>query len=106
MKADNGLELESALSLHRDGTVIALLANPRASRSEIIGLHDGRLKVHLKAPPVAGKANAELFAFVAKLLKVRRQDLSLLSGATGRRKRVLVVGMSPEQVAACIAQRV
>ena len=39
------------------GVEIAVHAQPRASRSRLVGEHDGRLKVQLAAPPVEGEAN-------------------------------------------------
>lgn len=43
---------------------------PRASRTELAGEHDGALKVRLAASPVGGDANRELVRFVAKTLGV------------------------------------
>ena len=43
---------------------------PRASRSEVIGEHNGALKVRITAPPVNGAANAELIKVLAKHLNV------------------------------------
>jgi uncharacterized protein (TIGR00251 family) len=88
---------------HRDGTVIDLLVQPRASRSEIAGIHDGALRVRIAAPPVDGAANAAIIDFLSKQLKVRKSDIEITSGATGRRKRVLIRGIEPETVRQILA---
>ncbi len=75
------------------GAVLEILAQPRASRSRVVGEHDGRLKVQLAAPPVDGEANAALLAYLADVLGVKRADVALLAGETGRRKRVRVAGL-------------
>ena len=75
---------------------------PRASRSRIVGLHDGRLKIQLAAPPVDGEANAALLAFLAELLGVKRADVALLAGETGRRKRVRIAGVGASAAAAAL----
>lgn len=81
------------------GAVLEILAQPRASRTRVVGEHDGRLKIQLAAPPVDGEANAVLLAFLAHALGVKRADLSLLAGESGRRKRVRVAAL-PAAVAA------
>lgn len=63
-------------------------AQPRASRTEVVGEHDGTLKVRLAAPPVDGAANDELVRFIAKRLGVAPSRVRLLSGDTGRTKLV------------------
>lgn len=65
---------------------------PGAKRDEWAGLHDGRLKLRIAAPPVEGKANARLIAFVAAQFKVPRQAVSLVSGDSGRRKTLRIAG--------------
>jgi uncharacterized protein (TIGR00251 family) len=84
------------------GAVLEILVQPRASRSRVVGEHDGRLKIQLAAPPVDGEANAALLAFLAGALRVKRVDLALLAGATGRRKRVRVAGVSAATAAAAL----
>ncbi len=74
------------------GVVLEVLVQPRASRTRAVGEHDGRLKVQLAAPPVDGEANAALIAFLAAALGVRRADVAILRGDTGRRKTVRVAG--------------
>ena len=81
------------------GAVLEILAQPRASRSRVVGEHDGRLKIQLAAPPVDGEANAALLAYLADALGVKRADLALLAGETGRRKRVRVSGLGAEAAA-------
>jgi uncharacterized protein len=82
------------------GAVLEVLAQPRASKSRVVGEHDGRLKIQLAAPPVDGEANAALLAFLADALGVRRADVALLAGETGRRKRVRVAGLGAGDAAA------
>jgi uncharacterized protein len=77
---------------------LELLVQPRASRTRVAGEHDGRLRVQLAAPPVDGEANAALVAFLAGALGVRKTDVALLRGETGRRKTVRVGGVSAAAV--------
>lgn len=66
---------------------------PRSSRTRVAGLHQDRLKIQLNAPPVDGEANAALIALLAELLAVKKQQIELVSGQTGRRKRVRILGI-------------
>jgi len=84
------------------GAVLELLVQPRASRTRVAGEHDGRLKIQLAAPPVEGEANAALLAFLAGALGVKRADVALLAGETGRRKRVRVAGVTAAGAAAAL----
>ncbi len=72
--------------------ILNLHIQPRAKLNEIAGVHNGRLKVRLKAPPVDGKANACLLAFLAEQFQVKRNEVVLESGVHGRDKRVSVEG--------------
>ena len=73
---------------------------PRASRSEVAGLHGQSLKVRLQAPPVDGAANEALVAFLAESLGVRSRDVRLVSGASSRAKVVEVLGVTRGRVEA------
>jgi uncharacterized protein len=88
----------SPVSDHRDGATIEVYVQPRASRSEILGIHDGALRVRIAAPPVDGAANAEVIALLAKALGVPRSRVELLSGQTSRRKRMLIHGMTDADI--------
>jgi uncharacterized protein (TIGR00251 family) len=63
---------------------------PKASRDEFAGLHGERLKIRLTAPPVDGKANAHLLAFLASAFAVGKSQVSLESGQQSRQKRVRI----------------
>jgi len=63
---------------------------PRASRDEFCGRHGDSLKIRIKAPPIEGRANAQLTRFLAKAFGVARGDVEILSGELGRQKRVKI----------------
>ena len=84
-----------------DGSVILTLhIQPGAKKTEITGLHGEALKIRLAAPPVDGKANAALIAFLAKACGVSKSSVELVSGDTSRAKRVRVSGADPATVEA------
>jgi len=70
--------------------VLALHVQPGAKHSGFAGLHGDALKVRLAAPPVEGKANAELQRFLAEAFGVPQRSVSLLRGATSRDKLVRI----------------
>ncbi len=63
---------------------------PNAKRTQVDGLHDGALRVRLAAPPIDGRANQALVAWLAKSLGVARRDVVVLRGESGRRKQVAI----------------
>ncbi|HWN09927.1 MAG TPA: DUF167 domain-containing protein [Pyrinomonadaceae bacterium] len=63
---------------------------PRASRSEIVGEHDGALRVRLAAPPVEGAANEELVRTIAAAFSVSRSAVEILAGQTSKLKTIRV----------------
>lgn len=71
---------------------------PRASKTEIVGLHGDALKVRLAAPPVEGQANTELCQFLAQYFGVLRQEVQILSGKGARQKRVLIKGKTVQEI--------
>ena len=84
--------------------VLDLSVQPGAKHTGIDGLHDGALRVRLAAPPVDGKANSQLLAWLAAELHCPKRDLQLLRGEASRRKQVQVA--LPEQVVATWLDRV
>lgn len=72
--------------------VLELQVQPGAARTEVAGLHDGRLKLRLGARAVDGRANAALVEFIAARLGAAKRDVTIEAGASSRRKRVQVIG--------------
>lgn len=75
---------------------------PRASRSKVVGVHDGSLKVALAAPPVDGAANEALIALLAQLLGRPKSAVRLVRGQSSRRKTLAVDGVDVAQVLALV----
>lgn len=75
---------------HRDGATFDVYAQPRASRSEVVGVHDGALRVRITAAPVEGAANEAIVTLLSNHLGIRRTDIVIIGGAASRWKRVLV----------------
>ncbi len=69
---------------------------PKASKDEFAGLHGERLKIRISAPPIDGRANAQLLAFIAKAFGVAKSQVSLDSGDSSRQKRVRI--QAPRQL--------
>jgi len=82
----------------QDGVVLKLLVQPRASRNRIVGLQGDELKVALTSPPVDGAANRLCVRFLAKTFGLSRSGVEILSGETSRHKRLLLRGLSEEEV--------
>jgi uncharacterized protein (TIGR00251 family) len=73
-----------------DALLLDLHVQPGAKRTEVAGAHGEALKVRLAAPPVDGKANAELIRWLASAFGVPRRSVELLRGAASRDKLVRV----------------
>ena len=69
---------------------------PRARRDEVVGERAGAVVVRVTAPPVDGKANAALCAFVARAAGVPPSRVSVVRGQTSRDKVVRVDGVDKE----------
>jgi uncharacterized protein len=85
----------SWLATDDNGVILRLHIQPGAKKTEVAGLHGEALKIRLAAPPVDGKANACLIAFLADQLDVAKSSISLISGDTSRAKRVRISGVDP-----------
>ena len=74
--------------------ILELHVQPGAKRTEVAGIHGegaaARLKIRLGAPPVEGKANAHLLAFLGAAFGVAKSQVSLVSGELNRQKRVRI----------------
>jgi uncharacterized protein len=71
---------------------IQLKVFPKSSREEIVE-KDGITKAYVKAAPEKGKANKALIALVAGKYKVRKKDVAIITGQTGKNKTLEVSGI-------------
>jgi uncharacterized protein (TIGR00251 family) len=70
--------------------LLQLKLQPRASRDAFAGQQNDRQRIWITAPPVDGKANAHLLAWLARQFGVAKSSVTIESGQTGRLKRVRV----------------
>ncbi len=86
------------LRLEKTGDVIVdIHVIPNASRTQADGEHDGGLRVRLHAPPVDGKANLALQAWLAESLGLPKRDIELIRGQTSKRKQLRVSAAACEK---------
>jgi uncharacterized protein len=71
---------------------------PKASRNELVGIHEGTLKVRLTAPPVEGEANKECVKFLAKLLNISKSRVEVVQGYKSRHKTILILGSTGDDL--------
>ena len=81
-----------------NGVVLTIKVVPRARNTGIAGTDGEWLRVHLRAPPVDGKANEALLRWLAETLGVAKGAVELVTGTTSRIKRVRVRGCSAADV--------
>ncbi len=67
-----------------------LQVKPRARHERLVRNSAGDLQLELLAPPVEGKANQAVIAFLAKALRVPRSSVEIVTGEKSRRKLVRI----------------
>ncbi len=77
--------------------VLDISVSPKSSKSEIV-MGNGIIKVYLNSPPVDGKANAECLRLFSKRLKISKSRIAIVKGEKGKKKRIVIHGMSYEDV--------
>lgn len=86
-----------------DSLLVRVFVQPRASRNQFCGIHEGELKLRLTSPPVDGAANECCREFLAKQLRVPKSAVSLISGETSRHKRLRIEGATSLQLEQLLA---
>lgn len=82
----------------KDGAVLNVHVQPKAFRTECVGLYGQALKIRVAAPPVDGAANEALIRFVADTLAVPASAVHIESGRSGRHKRIRITGVTTHLV--------
>jgi uncharacterized protein (TIGR00251 family) len=87
-----------------DGVTLAVRAQPGAKKTVIVGVYGegpaAQLKVAVRAPPVEGKANSALIAFLAELFGLTKNKVEIVGGELSRNKVFLLRGVMLEQAQA------
>lgn len=79
--------------------LLSLKVIPNASRDEISGWQeDGSLKLRIQSPPLDGKANKAVIAFLAKTLGIPKSRLSIERGESSRQKVVAIKGLEHSEL--------
>ncbi|MBY0529008.1 MAG: DUF167 domain-containing protein [Rhabdochlamydiaceae bacterium] len=78
------------------GLLISIKVVLKSARDQIVGWENGMLKVKLNAVPEKGEANRTLLAHLAKVWKLPKSAVTLVSGETSRQKKICVAGISIE----------
>lgn len=83
---------------------IMVQVQPRSSGDGIAGLHEGRLKIRISAPPVDGKANERLTEVIAKAFGVSKSSVEIIKGHTSRLKTVRITGITMEDYGSLVSK--
>lgn len=81
-----------------EGAVLPVRAKPNARNEGLLDAYDGMLRVAVRAVPEQGRANQALIRVLAESLRLRKSQITLLSGETARQKRFLVAGISAAEL--------
>lgn len=91
-------EVEALVLTERGADLrLSVHVRPRASRSGVLGLREGALVLAVAAAPVDNAANEEIRELLAKTFGLRRADVDIVAGATGRSKIVELRGLSARE---------
>ena len=94
---------EVAVAQQRDGVCFGVKAFPGSKSNGLKGVHDALLKVAVTAAPEKGKANKAIIAVLAQTLGLKKNQLSIVSGATASRKQIVVQEIALEELRRRIA---
>ncbi|HWT65579.1 MAG TPA: DUF167 domain-containing protein [Terracidiphilus sp.] len=91
------------------GVTVAVRAQPGAKKTAIVGVYGegatAQLKIAVQAPPIEGRANEALIAFLAKMCGVPKSAVSMLSGELSRSKMFLLRGVTLAQAEVVLKAR-
>lgn len=90
------------------GVTLAVRAQPGAKKTAITGIYgegpSAQLKIAVNAPPVEGRANSALVAFLSELFAIPRNKIQIVSGELSRSKVFLLSGNTLESAQARLSE--
>ena len=96
-------EIPCLQNLSDNTLLLRLHVQPRAAGNELAGLQGDALKLRLTTPPVDGKANKAVIAYLAKFFHLPKSALSIKSGQQSRIKTVVIKGADEQQLRRVLA---
>jgi uncharacterized protein len=85
---------------------IEVYVQPRASKTELAGMHDGIVKIRITAPALENAANQALVEFVAQHLGIAKRCVRVVTGGASRRKVLEIDGVDREVIAKALGAKV
>ena len=82
----------------KKGLTFDIQVIPHASRSELVSVQDGVLKIKVTSPPVEGAANDACIKLLAKELGLKKSQMEISSGAKSRKKTVMIKDISKAEL--------
>ncbi len=79
-------------------TRLSIKVQPNAGHNQVVDFNNNVWKVKIAAPPDKGKANKEMIEFLSDVLRLRKDDITILKGETSHNKLVVIIGLNPEEV--------
>ena len=90
------------------GVTLAVRAQPGAKKTAITGIYGqgaaAQLKIAVQAPPLEGRANQALIAFLAQTFEVPKNAVELVTGELSRSKVFLLRGVTRAMAVAKLAE--
>ena len=84
------------------GSTLYITVKPKSPRNEVLRTPEG-VVVRVTAPPIEGAANTAVLKALAEALHLPKSRLAITAGSTGRLKRIIVSGLSAQELTDCIA---
>jgi len=92
-----------------DGVTLAVRAQPGAKKSAIVGAYGegatAQLKITVQAPPIEGRANSALIAFLSETFGLAKNKIEIVSGELSRNKVFLLRGVTMEKAQSKLSDR-
>jgi uncharacterized protein (TIGR00251 family) len=87
---ENTAALPAFIQKTEKGWYLLLKVQPGAKKNELCGESDSCLRLRLTAPAVDNKANAALINFLSECLKIKKNEVALVTGEKSRKKKLFI----------------
>lgn len=86
------------LTVEKDAILLPVKVVPGSRATRCLGIWDGRARIAVSAPPEKGKANKAVAAFLAEILGIRRNQVTIMTGHSGPLKTIKIENVSEQTV--------